>query len=640
MTHLYAGSILNVDLTSGEITSESTRSYVDGFLGGRGINIKLFYDHISPRVDALGPDNVLVFGVGPLGGTSISSGRTEVTAKSPETGLLGSTNFGGYFGGELKFAGYDHIVITGKAEAPVFLWVENERVEIRGADTIWGLDTYETPEVIRREVGDPEARIVSIGPAGENRVRFASLQHELGHGGARTGLGAVMGSKNLKAIAIRGSKGLTLADPDRFLALVRELREIIRRHPTAMFVSQQGTSQGYDEYVQAIPAYASALSASGNGEELKIPSTHAIYRKFRSKRAGCYGCPVQCMDHYQLDNGKRGVVSCEMYNAVVYYVRCFDSETSLESAILCQRYGMDVVSTMAIIAWLMEIYERGIINDDDTNGIPMQWGSPEAIRAMTEKIAHRQGIGDILAEGILVAAECIGRGSEAYARQVKGLPMVESQGPAWTPYLKGGALAIAVGPRGDSMRSLTSQDSSLPEGEATQAALEIAGIEKGNDPGSYEGKPELVAAMEDIVILNDLLSTCKWIGGWVVSLLTPEHMAALYTAGTGVETNAQDLFRYARKIRTLERAYEAGEGLTSERDTLPSRFFDNPIARGPWKGAVLRSDEFEQMKRRYYALRGWDPDTGIPAQATLRQMQLDEVAEDLKALGRLPTTSV
>jgi len=239
-----------------------------------------------------------------------------------------------------------------------------------------------------------------------------------------------------------------------------------------------------------------------------------------------------------------------------------------------------------------------------------------------------------LAEGIVSAAQEIGRGSEAYANQTKGLPMVEIQNPGWTPYIKGGALAIAVGPRGDSMRSLPSEYAVDRARDSMASVMKVAGVESTNDPQDYEGKPEIVVAMEDIVTINDLLSTCKWMGGWAAAVLSQEHQAALFTAGSGIETSAEELFRYAQKVRTMERAYEAGEGLTSNQDSLPKRFFDTPIEKGPWEGAILDSDAFQEMKRHYYSLRGWDPETGVPSEETLRKLGLDGVADALNPKGK------
>jgi aldehyde:ferredoxin oxidoreductase len=254
---------------------------------------------------------------------------------------------------------------------------------------------------------------------------------------------------------------------------------------------------------------------------------------------------------------------------------------------------------------------------------------------MIEKITHREGVGDVLAEGILQAAEVFGRDTLGYANQSKGLPMVEIQNPEWTPYLKGGALAIAVGPRGDNMRSLPSEYALGHVEGVIEAASEVSGFEQ-KDPDTYEGKPELVASMEEIILLNDMLSTCKFIGGWALTVLTPKRLATFFSAGSGNETSVEDLFNYARKIRTMERAYEVGEGLTSGQETLPDRFFNNPIKKGPWKGAVLEPDKFEAMKVEYYLLRGWDPKTAAPTEETLVEMGLADVAADLKSKGMLP----
>ena len=639
--HLFAGTVLKVDLASGEIAKEPTGSHVDSFLGGRGINIKLFYDRITPGRDPLAPENVLVFGVGPLGGTAVSGARTEVTAKSPETNLLGSTNFGGYFASEMKFAGYDHIVITGKAPKPVYVWIDNDRVEIRDASSVWGTDTYTAPERIRHEIGNPEAKVVCIGPAGENLVHFASVQHELGHGGGRTGLGAVMGSKNLKAIAVRGTQGLGLADASRFLALSAKARSLVENDPGTALLAKHGVTPVLDDQSEAWLGFAVTIVPPGADPRTNVPKTQDIVRKFAHKRAGCFGCPVQCMEHYLVDERKSGVISCELYSVFVHFVRCSDSAASLESAILCQKYGLDAISTGGLITWLMRLHENGIITERDTDGVPMNWGSPQAIIAMIEKIAHRQGIGDILADGIVAAAAEVGRGSEAFVYQVKGLQMLEHSDPGWTPYAKGACLSAAVGPRGDSIRSLSSWSALSPHSTLKQGIREAAGLGVGSetqvdvDPQSYENKAELVIAAEDLITVGDLLSTCKWLAG----IYTPLHLAELFSAGSGVQTTVEDLFNYARKVRTMERAYEVREGLTSELDTLPNSFFNNPIKDGPWKGGVLEPDRFEEMRRQYYSLRGWDQNTGIPTEATLKRMALGDVAEDLRAHGTLPVDS-
>jgi aldehyde:ferredoxin oxidoreductase len=637
MSYLYAGSILKINLSSNNIDKEPTSTYTKSFLGGRGINIKLLCDHISKGVDPLGPGNVLIFGVGPLGGTTISSGRTEVTAKSPETGFLGSSNFGGYFASELKFAGYDHIVITGKAKEPIYLWIDNDQVELRDASSIWGKDTYEAPELIQQEVGNPEAKVACIGPAGERLVRFASIQHELGHGAGRTGMGAVMGSKNLKAIAVRGTKGLKLADPTRFIAIATQLKEIVESDPKCMQKALKGGIESYDEWVRkkGMESLAITLSASGEGSKLELPRAHAIYEKFRSRKAGCYGCPIQCMDQYQEDQQKSGVISCALYPDFTYQVRCFDSDTSLECAIKCQKYGMDSMSTGVIISWLMELCENGIITEEDTDGIPMEWGSPEAIRGMVEKIAFRDGVGDILAKGILGAAEEIGHDSITYVNHVKGLPISEHINPRWAPNLIDTCLSLAVSPRGDQMRSIPAWSAMDRLGLGFEEGNEIPGAKELNDPQLYEGVPEMVIHMEDIVTLHDILSTCKWMGMWLYEVFTPQFHAALFSAGSGIETSVETLFEYARKVRTMERAFKIGEGLTDEHDTLPKSFFDNAIKQGPWKGSVLESDKFEIMKRRYYTLRGWTPDSGYPTEDTLKELGLEGLADYLNTQGIL-----
>jgi len=441
-----------------------------------------------------------------------------------------------------------------------------------------------------------------------------------------------MGSKNLKAIAVHGTGGLRLADPERFLALSEEVKSVVEHDPGCALKAKHGVTPTYDIRDDLFAAVAVTLVPEGADPSADVPMTQAIPQRFAHKRAGCFGCPVQCMEHYLVDESKTGVISCEFYSVFVHFVRCFDSAASLESAIRCQKYGLDAISTGGLITWLMTLYEKGLITEDDTDGIPMTWGSPQAILGMVEKIAHRQGIGDLLAEGIVKAAAQIGRGSEVYAYHVKGLQVQENTHPGWSPYVKGACLGIAVGPRCDNLRSLNVSSALDPRSPAMKGIRSLAGIGAKYDPQSYEGKPEHVVAAEDFNAAADLLGTCKWLTG----VITLGRLAKLFSTGSGIETSVEELLGHAKQLRTAERAYEAIEGMTSEHDTLPKAFFNNPIKKGLWKGAVLEPEPFEEMKRRYYSLRGWDPGTGIPTEDTLKRLGLENVAEALRVRRMLP----
>lgn len=645
MAYMYGGTILLVNLSEGTISKEPTTSYSGDFLGGRGINTKILYDGVPPEIGPLDPTSLLIFGVGPLCGTPVPASRTEVTAKSPETGFLGSSNFGGDFGPELKFAGYDHIVITGKADKPVYLWIENERVEIRDASNIWGKDSYETQAIIRSEV-DPEAKVACIGQAGENLVHFATVQHGLGHGAGRTGMGAVMGSKNLKAIAVRGTKEITFANPERYLSLAEELEQELNNHPGIQLYQKYGLYGLQSTMSEVLKPREQRKSAHPHDLDLKYPP----------KRAGCFSCPAQCMNLYPAEAKGGGVISCELHAEPFETVGNTDLDLGLECSLWAQRYGVDSVTSMMIIGWLMELYEKGVITTKDTDGIPMEWGSPQAIMGMFRKIVHREGFGDVLADSMLPAAERIGRGAKDHANQVKGLP---------TNYLfaaasKTAALGMGVGTRGDLMRSTTFgyegalellpllyDEKTAAEYAAIiqQSAKEITGTEKALNPKECEGKAELVVFSEDETTICDCLSACKMIGvGWFgIRPYNTEYRAALLSAGTGVETSVDTLFQFARRIRNLERAYNVRLGMTRDTDILPKKFMDKPIGRrgstGASRDAVLESSEFEKMKNKYYELRGWDVATGIPTRETLEQAGLKDVARDLEKRGKLPGKS-
>jgi aldehyde:ferredoxin oxidoreductase len=646
MAHMYGGAILFINLDEGRISKEPTSSFSGAFLGGRGINIKLLFDGSTPETDPLNPSSLIIFGVGPLCGTPVSASRTEVTARSPETGFLGSSNFGGHFGPELKFAGYDHIVIRGKANKPVYLLIHNEQVEIRDASKIWGKDSYETQSLIRAEV-DSEVQIACIGQAGENLVHFATIQHDLGHGAGRTGMGAVMGSKNLKAIVVRGTKEITLADPEKYLSIAEERHKLLSDNPSVQDVQKHGMAymlEGFGE-----------LRVGPDG--LVEANQHDLVKKYQPKKGGCAGCLQQCMDLYPAEAaGGGGAISCTFYTQPFTLVGNNDLDLALECGLLAQRYGIDIVSTMGILSWLMRLYEGGIITVKDTDGIPMEWGTRQAIIDMLKKIVFREGFGDTLAAGILPAAKKIGRGSKDYAYQVKGLPLYSPTTPDALIPTKGRSLCIAVSPRGDAMRTMMEgrearraddipllvarQDEKVAAEymkALRQTIKDVTGTEKAYLAEEYEGKPELVVYSEDEIIIFDCLSSCKLIGAPFLNIPSQvKYLATLVSAGMGAETTFEMLFTIAKRVRNLERAYNVREGMTRERDSLPKGFMDHPLEKGDSKGSVLESAEFEKMKDQYYALRGWDIATGVPTRETLEQTGLEDIACDLEKRGKLP----
>ena len=409
MEYLTAGKILRVDVSHNRITSEPTAKYEEKFIGGRGIDIKILYDAVGPDVGPLDPENVISFGIGPFTGTLVpGSGRTHVMSKSPVSGLLGATSFGGLWAPEVKYAGYDQIVVEGKAEKPVYLFIDNEAVELKDAGNVWGKDTRETQEVIRQELGDPDIRVVCIGPAGEKLVRYAMVASGIDDTGGKTGLGAVMGSKNLKAIAVRGTRGIKIADPDRFFELCKQAHKAIMAEPTREEVLQFGTARGSDGYSALGMMGFSNWQAATHPEASGI-SREAFIREYLYKSYGCFGCPMGCRQSYKLEGLDSGTLKCSQYDCFTGTVSNPDMRLNYEATILCQKGGIDIVQVSGIIAWLMELYQRGIITEKDTDGIPMEWGSRKALIDIIKKIIQREGIGDILAENFQTIAEKMGK---------------------------------------------------------------------------------------------------------------------------------------------------------------------------------------------------------------------------------------
>jgi aldehyde:ferredoxin oxidoreductase len=641
MSYLTAGKILRIDLHDKTITTEPTARYEEKFFGGRGLALKMLYDEVVPGTDALGPDNVLIFAAGALTGTFCpTAARTHIAAKSPISGYAGCCDCGGFWGSELKYAGYDAIVIRGKAEKPVYISIDNEQIEIRDAGELWGKNTLDSQAAIRRELDDPNIQMFCIGPAGEKLIRYATIVHALHYAAARTGLGAVMGSKNLKAVAVRGTKGVKLADPVKYFELCKAAHETIRAVPGIAELSQGGQSRELDVYTETGGmGVANYQRYYNNGAK----PLNDFMQTYGIRTLSCFACPISCGLNYAVPGSGAGAMKCTQY-AVLYFSECTDPILNFEAAVLCTEAGLDVIQIGNVLAWVMELYDRGIITEKDTDGIAMKWGDGRAAIEMIKKIIAREGIGEILGEHYLTAAGRLGKASEDYFIHNKGLGVQHLD----LRVAKGSALAGAVSVR-DFMRNspaLEMMTFMVPAGEereqmqmfADDFALQLAGTAKAANPGEYEGKAAVVKYWEQAGIISDTLGVCKNQGAEAMMPMTPDKYAELYSAGKGVAMTEADLMEAAHRINTLERAFSVREGLTRDEDTLPRRFLQEPAPapEGPFKGVKIDPVKLEEMKTQYYELQGWDPATGAPTQGTLKKLGLNDVAKDLRNLRRGP----
>ena len=614
----YAGLILDIDLSTQKIGTIDTRHYADTYLGGRGIGVKILYDRLTAGADPLGPENHLVFTTGPLTGTAApSSGRTDVVTLSPETGLLGGGNAGGFWGPELKSAGYDGIVVHGAAKRPVYLEIYNEHVTLKDAGELWGHDVYQTLESLRRD--DPELQVACIGPAGENRVNLAGIAFNYRNYAARCGLGAVMGAKNLKAIAVRGTKGVAIHDPQALLATALQIQDRQKTMPLRseardwhwkLFQSLEDDGKAF---------YGNYETSAWERRDEAREELKKYIEQHDLRLETCFGCPIRCWATFSVSEGETApVIACQgTLPSLSYFLKIADPAALWRLYVQCQKLGLDAGGVSAVVAFAMALFEHGVIDERDIGGIALRWGDADAAAQIITRIAHREGLGDILADGVKKAAERLGEPAKKHAVFGKGgleVWLMETR-----PF-KGAALAGAVSDAGSPnrttyafpdfyFRSMTKQ--------AKMVAKNITGDEEAADPGYYEAKPKMVVFYENVHILSDSVGVCS----------IPFQPAGLelwrraLNATTGRDGQVKDLMQAAERIRNVERLFNLREGLTRDDDLLPDKLFDEALTDGPWKGAVLDRDRFEAMKSAYYSLRGWDND-GRPKPQTLDTLGL------------------
>jgi aldehyde:ferredoxin oxidoreductase len=624
----YAGKWLSVDLTRGLVEPRPLDPHlVEDYLGGNGIGTRLLWERVGPEVDPLSPDNLLVVATGPLCGTPLpTSGRMEFIAKSPLTGIYGDSNAGGYFGPEVKFAGWDYILFTGRAPQPVYLLIQDDRVSLQDARNLWGKTTSQTEEAILAAWGDDKIKTATIGPAGENLVRFAGIQVTSQRSAARCGLGAVMGSKNLKAIAVRGHARVPLADAGGFRQLAREFHRRLRENPVYPAVHAHGTP-GIAALMNALGRFPTKNFQMGSFDEIDQIDADALTARAFVRHMGCYACPVACDKFYRVPEGAYAgtglhSVEYETLNALGANILNSDLDSLLFANQLCDDLGLDTISTGRVISFAMELWERGLLTADDTGGLALEWGEMESVLQLVRAIASRQGFGDLLAEGVRRASKAIGRGSEAYAMHVKGMEIPAQDGRAQRSM----GLAHVTSSRGaDHLKAFPTIDETGYPDEARRRYGEEY-LPELAQPLATKYKPMLVKDGEDLGAVVDSVGICKSGGTFVLAEFYWQDLATALELATGMEMSSERLKQMGERIYNLQRCYNAWHGITRADDVLPRRFLEEPSPSGNARGQVF---DVEPLLLEYYALRGWDPTTGWPTPGKLHELGLGEVLERL-----------
>jgi aldehyde:ferredoxin oxidoreductase len=623
--------IAYIDLTTGKIEIKPIPPKMrELYLGGRGLDMYLLYNNLKPKSEPLGPNNVVAVSAGFLAGTLASaSARTHVAGRSPLTGFLGSTNMGGFFAPELRWAGFDHLLIHGKAKEPVYLWVNNGKIEIRDARHLWGMSTYDTQDSLRQELNDEEVQVMSIGLGGEKLVRFANVRTGRKNAGGRSGMGAVMGSKNLKAIATRGTMDLQIAHPDEALEYNNQIVKELVSTKFGRIMQRWGTM-----FIYGV-TNSTGLIRVKNFLDNQHPNSEAIECENMDESSigtsGCFGCQIHCRHRYVIREGPyKGTFSegpeYTSQGAWGAEVGCRDFNTILAGNHLVNYYGIDTLETGSMIAWAMELFEKGIITEKDTGGLKLEFGNDSAVLTMIEQISRREGLGDILAEGPLRAAKAIGKGAEKYLVHVKGMSNLHSD-ERMTPAL---ALGIATGSRGsDHLRSRPAIDLyHLPE----PFLREIYGHPTpydgplSSDYTSYDGKARQVQWHEMLYMAVDCLAICKFHAVFLSpNMLSFDHFSKLLYYNTGMKMSSLEIWNVADRAYTLERLLNLREGLERKDDWLVDRYFDEKTPSGldVARGKSIDREKFKKALDEYYELHGWDKD-GVPTKKELERLGLDK----------------
>jgi len=602
----YGGMILRVNLTDRTIRKEATpRELAERFLGGRGFGIYFLYTEVPKGADPLGPENKLIVSSGPLSGTLVpGAGKMDFACKSPLTGGYASASVGGMLTAELKYAGYDSIIIEGASATPLYLFIDDETVELRDASEFWGQGSITLEKKLKDALGE-DFQIATIGPGGENLVKYACITHDFGRQAGRGGVGAVMGSKKLKAIAVRGTKSIPIADVEGFRAKAKEMYAACKASESFEAWWKYGTS-GVNTWANEVGAFPVRNFQSGAIEGYESLSGETMRRKIVLTNKACFGCPSPCGKYSHSKKYDIRVEGPEYETAALLggNVAFLDIEDVAYANWLCDELGIDTISTGNCIGFAMECFERGIITAEDADGLELKWGDTEAVFALIEKIAKREGIGAILAEGVKHASQVWGQGSEEFAIQVKGMEMsgYESRN---APAMLLSYMTCDVGAHHNRSWAITYD------------------IQVGRDKVRPD-KAAKVIELQHIRPLFDCLGACRL--QWVELGLDLGHYAPILRAITGVDRSWEDLLKISERVWNLTRMYwvREVEGFGREWDMPPARVWKEPVVSGPTEGKLIAREDVDRLLDMYYEQRGWDSN-GIPTKEKLEELGLTDI---------------
>ena len=657
------GKILRVNLLSGPWMLERIDSNVaEMFIGGIGLASKILFEETGPGIQPLSPENIIIISPGLLSGSDAPTAyRTEVTTKSPLTGIIGTGNFGGMFGPNLRRAGFAAVIVKGKSRTPVYLLIDDGHIELREAQHLWGKDSFETTDNIKRDLGE-DFSIMAIGQAGENLVKFACPIIDYCHAPGRSHAGCVMGSKNLKAIAVRGTGEVRAAFLERFREISADIANRIEDFP------ERGMRQEIGSIYRVADTAQKRILQAKNYQVGVVPDSNDLWRPETFKKyltkgpvfcgkcslSPLYGCNVTAdikegkyKDVYMQGTSFSGLL---WEFAIMCGIESFPA--MLKCKEVCNRYGMDHVTP---VPFALELFQRGIIRKEDLDGMELNWGDADAIIAMFSKIAHREGVGDILAEGSVAASKLIGKGAEKYALSIKGMEIMVGPDP------RAGGMVVNLGSMtcvrgGDDLKTTHTVAERIPdwvrkqgmsEEEYTQWFLKRLDMSDEVKKKIYGDPPDLnssnysserIALMvkwyEDLSFVRDSLGVCLFAVN-TKSVIGDTYCAELISAYLGLNFSSTDVMEAGERILNLFKAYNVREGLTRADDTLPSRLFHEPLQNGTPEGPVLSRDYMNGLLDAYYELRGWDKKTGVPTREKLEELGLESVANELSKYKRL-----